>query len=60
MMQVYLSYMCCHYYNMRLTVEVDLLFGEENISLTQAQALAKKIQSEILTIKARLILSQRD
>jgi len=49
--QVYLSYMCCHYYNMRLTVEVDLLFGDEAISLKQAQELAKKIQKEVLTIK---------
>ena len=43
--------MCCHYYNMRLTVEVDLLFGDEAISLKQAQELAKKIQKEVLTIK---------
>lgn len=49
--EVYLSYMCCHYYNMRLTVEVDLLFGDETISLKQAQELAKKIQKEVLAIK---------
>jgi hypothetical protein len=36
---------------MRLTVEVDLLFGDETISLKQAQELAKKIQKEVLAIK---------
>lgn len=51
--QVYLSYMCCHYTNMRLTVEVDLLFSDENISIKQAQELSKKIQKEILTIKVQ-------
>jgi cation diffusion facilitator family transporter len=46
-----MSYMCCHYYARRLTVEVDVIFNNSNLSINEAQEVAKRIQKEIETIK---------
>ncbi len=49
--EVLMSYLCCHYINRNLTVEVDLIFEDEKMSIMDAQNLAKKIQKEIGSIK---------
>jgi hypothetical protein len=46
-----ISYVCCHYYARRLTVEVDVIFNESSLSLHEVQEISKDIQKEILTIK---------
>jgi len=45
-----MSFLCCHYYNHRLTVEVDLVLKDNKKTIEESQAIARKVQKEIMKI----------